>query len=1602
MSDFASKGSFISGNFVALSGEEITSRNPAKNFEKVFTAHSNMSHVALATQAAKNAFVPWFSLSQEQRNVCLMRLKDAFVKHEQEMARAITLEMGKPISESETEAKNLSARIELMIKHGLARVATEKVSGLRGEARYHAQGPVAVLGPYNFPAHLVNAHVIPALLTGNTVVVKPSDVCPLVAQVYAECVHEVGLPAGVFNMIQGRADVGKALIEDAHSRAVLFTGSYATGRAISETLLDHPNKIAALEMGGKNIAVVLNDADLYQALSEILQGAFLTTGQRCTATSRVFLQRSIADRMITSLTRATRALKPSDPFDKHCAFGPLATEQSLKRYVSLLERAGESAEVILKGEVLGSGAFVTPSLHLLKESAKDSAYLKEELFGPDICIEIVEDLDDAIERTNRSAYGLSNALFSASQSAFEKFYRETSSGVLNFNRSTNGALGQLPFGGVGKSGNQRAAGIDAVRYSTFPVAINYLPYGETEPVSPFKSSLRAEQESLDISVEQLIARHRLESFLTLRGIAIHDARGPSVLIARAKLTELHLVTHEVVSALNPYAHVDDEYLWVTTSADAGFAELTEKYFDEVASKNATELSRLPRAEVQVPAHATLPQSEAMLNRLYKDNFVPREKKTPVIDLKRSKGPYLCSIDDDPLIIFDAASQIASLGAGFQAGAFLDALDTDQLTDSIIANPQKSESIDRYSKFLLGHAWSGLNHVTFTSSGAEANEKAFDLCRVNGTKGRRIIAFEGSFHGRTLMALQATFNPQKRGLFEFAGYEATFVPFPSWLDPREEPAFSPEWLREWHDRKMHTAASGDELLAKEIASLLRVKEEIEKGDVACVIIEPMQCEGGDNYATARFFNALRALTRGLHVPLIFDEVQTGFGLLGPFFAHSAFNLRDVNGNIDGPDCISMAKKAQLGVVLSTWPDHRSQPCHMLQVERGLLHAKALEHFSTKDLHSGVVDRLHKLMSEYPGIVSSTRAKGYAFAFDLPNAHVANELISQRFYRGYMVYVAGERTMRFRLNTKTTTNELDQLFAGISRSFDDVKKHLEQRRDLATYKSPAWVAGDTPKEKTMPSGDFSFLKLTLESFDKYRAQIAKLEEEVYEPGRRDTMDYLRGFVALEDGVALLMLDRKENVMGYAIGGPLEHSHVDGPKQDPMRGKNKAFYSTNVLVAPKYRGQKLGYALKKAQIDHVRALKRSDGSSRYDYLCGRNRIGFTSEMGAINRLFGAHTVKIYDRQYDDDNGRALYYRVNLRGPKLKLTKPERTTLDWSSSIQSPFGNCPDGLFEDLANGHFTTAVGTKLTLSNFVTPDFVRYAELLRQLAPKACKHAYFTSGRDEVNDKAIRCLRVSRPKGQVVIGLRQQFLGTTTAVSRSLTEPSAYAEPFSWFNWPLAEHPAQSSVKDSIASINGLVAQHGAENVLGFVVELMGEKTGHALSPEFLVELDQVRRTTGIPIAFVETASALGRNGQSLFFADSHPIAPNLVLWYAGAQLGHLFTDDQYYVSKPLTLISTWDGDEISIRRTYRHLLLAREVLQAGLATRFDALLRSHNLSERVLGKGLWRSVNANIVEQARERGLVLASGFDGRTMVTPHLGSTPQELERGVAILKEIL
>jgi succinylglutamate-semialdehyde dehydrogenase len=1738
------RGDLIDGAWVAgEAGADIVGHDPAKSFAVVWQGKGHESHVEPAVLAARRAQGPWFALSFAERLGHLERLQAAFDARVEEMATAIVHETGKPHREALGEARALGARVKLVAGAGMKRVETLVPDGVDGESRAHPQGVVAVIGPYNYPAHLVNAHVIPALLTGNTVVIKPTEHCPWTGEIYAQCVHDAGLPPGVINLVQGGGDVGRALVAHRGVDAILFTGSWETGRAITAACLDQPGKLVALEMGGKNCAVVLDDADLQQTLPYVLQGAFLTTGQRCTATSRVLVHRAIYDRFVEALAGAVRELRPGDPWDAQTAFGPLANGPAFERFCELRGHARAAGlEALVPGTTLEGGAFVTPSVHLLAPGQPDPVgYLDEELFGPDLCVEQIDDDDHAIARLNDSPYGLSNAVFTAHVERFERFFRETRSGLLNHNRSTNGASGQLPFGGVGKSGNQRPAGIDATRYATFPVAILRGGTGPAPVDATFGDAVAAGRAHLELDTDQLVARHRLEATLERYHLPIDDVRGGDVLVPVHRLRALDLRNAPFdpqlfVEACAPGVRLEEPWLVLSAPSaeeDGAFYEKLLPFLEELARENPIDLGGYPSQRVRRPAGGVLPRSDALLRRLYRGDFVPRERKTAVIEHNRTEGAYLRSVDDEPLVLLDAASQIASIGLGFQPGTYLRALDEGELGDALLANPdtsapgEKSPDVERYTRFLCEHGWSKLQHATFASGGAEANERAFDLCRLNGPGGRRVIAFEGSFHGRTLAALHATSNPVKRKPFELHGYEATFVPFPRWWDPREEPPVPEGWVAAWSRGEAPPGSKGA-LLEAEIASLHAVKAAVTAGEVCCVIVEPFQGEGGDNFGTARFFQGLRALTRHLGVPLVFDEVQSGFGLGGTFYWHERFGLCDADNNPDGPDCVTLAKKAQLGVCLSVWEDPRPAPAHVLQAIRGHLHGQGIIESKPAELEPHVRERLWALAVDYPSLVKSPRNIGWSFAFDLPSKHLALQLVAQRFYRGFMAYVAGERTVRFRLNASWTAHELDELFGGVREALDAIRESAadaapdDRLAAMERYTAPAWedappagkrrsrfageyerLAQDRPRllawllslprgplervcdrvlyienqldEKLVdaavrtlvdkepgsarpgeilgalreisdeleagddPAGTYARWEETLgigparlcvetigarlsrlhaEQWDEVRDDVWGIETATYEAGRRDELEELREMVQGEGGVSLVLRRRTEHgdnrVLGYAFGGPLESYESDGPAHDAMRERGNTFYSANITVDARARAAGLGLRLKREQVRLIASLTDERGRPRYHFMTGRNRVGRTREMAGINRAFGAYPVDHFrGNQYGDQSGEALYYRIPLRRPRVVTGVGDddgRAAIDWASSVQAPLGRRPAAVRAALERGDFTGPVGTKLTLSNFITPEFVRYAELLRAVAPRGLAHAYFTSGQAELVDKGLRCLRVNRPKADVVIGLERQFVGTVSAAARSLTDPEGQVQPFGWYDWPRVPHPAEVGPEASMGAILAAIQKVGPERVLGVVVELVGEKSGLVVPDDFVEDLCALRQDTGVPVVVVETASALGRAGGHLFASDGLRAHPSMIWWYAGAQLGHIFCDDETYVAKPLTLISTWDGDEVSMLRTRHHLVAARGALGDGRADAFfDALVGTVGDRGVVSGRGLYATVDVGdaaardaLLAGAQTEGLRLGRGLGGRVVVAPPIDLDERARAEGLSRLDRAL
>lgn len=484
------KGDFIDGVFVKPNRPdgEIVKVSPSDLKDKILTLKFEHDHVDRAVESARKAFRTWGILPSSERIAMVMKIKDQFEKNLDLLSEVIARETGKPLWEALTEAKTMVAKFTVTAEHSLKLVAETEVPnalpGINGYIRYKPRGVMAVLGPFNFPGHLPNGHIVPALMTGNTVIFKPSEQTPVTGQIMAELIEKAGLPPGVFNLVQGAAETGKRIADHPDVDGVLFTGSYEVGLKIKEKTLNQASKLLALEMGGKNSSIIWSDADFNKALYETLIGSFVSAGQRCSCTSRILIQKDIADKFVDEFYKAAKKLK-IDHWSNNPFMGPLINGASVEKYLRFQEIAQrEGAEKIMRGKALEidnhQGHYVTPSIYRVKGYDSKSVYQTHEIFGPNVVIYTVDSLEEAIEINNAPGYGLVTSLFSKDRKKFETVFNQSKMGLVNWNRTTNGASSRLPFGGLGKSGNDRPAGHFSVYYCTVAVA-------SLEDSSPFQN-----------------------------------------------------------------------------------------------------------------------------------------------------------------------------------------------------------------------------------------------------------------------------------------------------------------------------------------------------------------------------------------------------------------------------------------------------------------------------------------------------------------------------------------------------------------------------------------------------------------------------------------------------------------------------------------------------------------------------------------------------------------------------------------------------------------------------------------------------------------------------------------------------------------------------------------------------------------------------------------------------------------------------------------------------------------------------------------------------------------------------------------------------------
>jgi succinylglutamic semialdehyde dehydrogenase len=464
---------YIEGKWVEGQGEAFESLNPCQG-EVVWHGRSaSTAQVNEAVRAARQAQWDWASLSFEKRLSYIDAFTEALTAIEAELASAIAQETGKVLWEAKTEVKAMLSKARVSVDAYNQRTGYQAHELEQGKlvVQHKPHGVVAVFGPFNFPAHLPHGHIVPALLAGNTVVLKPSDLTPFVAQLMVSLWDQVGLPAGVVNLVQGQLATSEALAQHPQLDGLFFTGSSKTGHLLHQQFGGQPQKILALEMGGNNPLVVSTISNLAGGVHEIIQSAFITAGQRCTCARRLFIPKNeMGDALLQQLIEAVQQLEVGHAEAVNQPFmGSLISERAA---LSMLD-----AEAMLQG--LG-GTSLVPMVHLqagtglirpgMIEMTGVQGVPDEEYFGPLLQVYRYETLDEAIGQANQTRYGLSAGLLADSQAEFMHFQSKIRAGIVNWNKQITGAASQAPFGGVGASGNHRACAYYAADYCAYPVA----------------------------------------------------------------------------------------------------------------------------------------------------------------------------------------------------------------------------------------------------------------------------------------------------------------------------------------------------------------------------------------------------------------------------------------------------------------------------------------------------------------------------------------------------------------------------------------------------------------------------------------------------------------------------------------------------------------------------------------------------------------------------------------------------------------------------------------------------------------------------------------------------------------------------------------------------------------------------------------------------------------------------------------------------------------------------------------------------------------------------------------------------------------------------
>lgn len=464
----------IGGDWRAGEGPALVSLDPARGAELWRGGAASPAQVDEAVAAAREAFPDWSARTVEARLEVLEAFTALLEARREALAATISAETGKPLWESRGEVGAMIGKLAVSREAFAERTGTRRSPVAGGEAvlRHRPHGVVAVFGPYNFPGHLPNGHILPALLAGNTVVFKPSELTPRVAEETVALWFEAGLPPGALNLVQGELETGRALAGHAGVDGLFFTGSSRVGQLLHRQFGGQPEKVLALEMGGNNPLLVAEPAATDATVHGIIQSAFVTSGQRCTCARRLLVPAGAwGDALLERLVEVTGRLRVDFPDAGEQPFlgamiSPAAAAALAEAQAGLLAQGARALLALAQPDP--ERGFVTPGI--VDVTPLGDAVPDEELFGPLLQIHRYGSFAEALALANRTRFGLAAGLFSEDPAHWEQFLRSIRAGIVNWNRPMTGASSAAPFGGVGASGNHRPSAYYAADYCSYPVA----------------------------------------------------------------------------------------------------------------------------------------------------------------------------------------------------------------------------------------------------------------------------------------------------------------------------------------------------------------------------------------------------------------------------------------------------------------------------------------------------------------------------------------------------------------------------------------------------------------------------------------------------------------------------------------------------------------------------------------------------------------------------------------------------------------------------------------------------------------------------------------------------------------------------------------------------------------------------------------------------------------------------------------------------------------------------------------------------------------------------------------------------------------------------